>query len=66
MKGILKFLGWSGAPEVDSGLGETKTVRKIVRQLDQLAPDQARYVATFAYILGRVARADLLISPEQI
>ena len=65
MKGILKFLGWSGAPEADLGLGETETVRKIVRQLDQLEPDQGRYVAAFAYILGRVARADLEVSEAE-
>ena len=65
MKGILKFLGWSGSPEADLGLGETETVRKIVRQLDQLAPDHARYVAAFAYILGRVARADLKVSEAE-
>ena len=66
MKGILKFLGWSGSPEADLGLGETETVRKIVRQLDQLAPERhARYVAAFAYILGRVARADLKVSEAE-
>ncbi len=41
---------------------ETETVRKIVRQLDQLEPARARYIAAFAYILSRVARADMNIS----
>ena len=41
---------------------ETDTVRKIVRELDQMEPERARYVAAFAYILSRVARADLNIS----
>jgi len=41
---------------------ETDTVRKIVRQLDQLEPQRARYIAAFAYILSRVARADMNIS----
>lgn len=44
---------------------ETDTVRKIVHQLDQLPPEQARYIAAFAYILSRVARADMNISPEE-
>jgi len=41
---------------------ETETVRKIVQQLDQLDPERARYIAAFAYILSRVARADMNIS----
>ncbi len=44
---------------------ETDTVRKIVRQLDQLEPARARYVAAFAYLLSRVARADLHISEAE-
>jgi uncharacterized tellurite resistance protein B-like protein len=41
---------------------ETETVRKIVQQLDDLEPERARYIAAFAYILSRVARADMNIS----
>ena len=44
---------------------QSETVRKIVDALERLDPDQARYLAAFAYILGRVARADLKISPEE-
>ena len=49
------------------GLGrdETETVRKIVRQLDNLEPARARFIAAFAYILSRVARADMNISDEE-
>jgi len=46
----------------ESASHETETVRKIVRQLDQLEPQRARYIAAFAYILSRVARADMNIS----
>lgn len=42
--------------------GDTETVRKIVRALDELPPDHARQVAVFAYVLSRVARADMNIS----
>jgi uncharacterized tellurite resistance protein B-like protein len=38
---------------------ETETVRKIVEVLGQMEPDRARYIAAFAYLLSRVARADL-------
>lgn len=42
--------------------GETDTVRKIVRELDSLEAERARWVASFAYLLGRAAHADLDIS----
>ncbi len=38
--------------------GDTDTVRRIVGALDRLEPARARYIAAFAYILGRVALAD--------
>jgi uncharacterized tellurite resistance protein B-like protein len=63
---ILKFLGLengAGTPARESA--ETETVRKIVRALDQLEPERARYIAAFAYILSRVARADLTISETE-
>src|SRR2546428_12453101 len=61
---ILKFLGYDPdrtATEHDS----TETVRKIVAALDRLEPDRARHIAIFAYILSRVARADLVISDAE-
>jgi uncharacterized tellurite resistance protein B-like protein len=42
--------------------GDTETVRRIVRELDKLPPERARYLAAFAYVLSRVAHADLDIS----
>jgi uncharacterized tellurite resistance protein B-like protein len=44
---------------------ETDTVRKIVRALDRMPPDQARYLAAFAYLLSRVAHADYHFSEEE-
>lgn len=41
---------------------QTDTVRKIVKALDELEPARAKYIAAFAYILSRVARADMNIS----
>ncbi len=43
----------------------TETIRKISDSLDKLDREQAKYVASFAYILGRVAHADLDISHEE-
>jgi uncharacterized tellurite resistance protein B-like protein len=62
---ILKLLGLAGNPDHASHSGETDTVRKIVQKLDSLPEDQARYIAAFAYLLSRVARADLHVSPEE-
>ena len=51
--------------EVDRSSPETDTVRKIVDELDDLEPQRARYIACFAYLLSRVAHADLDISDEE-
>ncbi len=45
--------------------GDTATVRKIVRALDEMDGDRARFVAAFAYLLSRVANADLEISGDE-
>src|ERR1043165_8106998 len=62
---ILKFLGLDSQSSHSSGSAETETVRKIVQKLDQLPADQARYIAGFAYLLSRAARADLNVSSEE-
>ena len=60
---ILKFLGLSQDQPVSATPAvETETVRKIVQKLDQLPVEQARYIAAFAYLLSRAARADLVVS----
>lgn len=46
-------------------IAETEAVRNIVEVLGRLEPGQARYLAAFAYILSRVARADLDISEDE-
>ena len=55
----------AGGAEQKLGAGETETVRKIVNALDQLEPKQARFIAAFAYLLGRVAHADHHISDDE-
>jgi uncharacterized tellurite resistance protein B-like protein len=45
-----------------SAAGDTDTVRRIVGELDKLDAARARYLAAFAYVLSRVAGADLDIS----
>jgi uncharacterized tellurite resistance protein B-like protein len=63
---ILKFLGLDREVTAGSGsAGDIETVRKIVDELDHMEPDRARYIASFAYVLSRVAYADLQISVEE-
>src|SRR6266850_8364530 len=63
---ILTLLGYDPArTATPHDSAETETVRKIVAALDRLEPDRARHIAVFAYILSRVARADLVISEAE-
>ena len=50
------------SPEAPSS---TETVRKIARELDKLDANHAKFIACFAYLLGRTACADLEISREE-
>jgi tellurite resistance protein len=51
-------------PETPS-TGDTATVRRIVARLEAMPPEQARLVASAAYIVARAANADLNISDEE-
>jgi uncharacterized tellurite resistance protein B-like protein len=44
---------------------EVEAVRRIARELEAMEPERARYVAAFAYLLSRVANADLKVSQEE-
>ena len=61
----MEFFGFKPLADAGSSAADTKTVRDIVEQLDQMEPERARHVAAFAYILSRVARADLHVSNEE-
>ncbi len=50
-----------GQPDPD-----TAALRRIVAQLESLPAEQRKFVAGFAYILGRVANADMQILPEEV
>ena len=45
---------------------EMSAIRRIVAELDAMPPDSARYLAGFAYILGRAADADMDFSPAEV
>lgn len=65
MSALLRFLGLKNAPAAAPDAGETETVRRIAARLDQLDPQIAKYLAAFAYVLARVAHADLEIDEAE-
>jgi uncharacterized tellurite resistance protein B-like protein len=60
LKSIRAWLGVD-APEAP----EFAPLRETLAALDNLAPDRARFLSAFAYLLGRVAHADQHVSPEE-
>ena len=61
---LLRFLGVGGAREQET-TGDTATVRRIAAQLEHLDAETAKYLAAFAYVLARVAHADLEIDDAE-
>lgn len=59
---IRRFLGLDSKASTSA---ETQTVRQIVASLDAMDPQRARWIASFAFLLCRVARAELVISEEE-
>lgn len=57
--------GESPLPAAGSA-AETATVRRIVAEVNALPPDRARVLAAAAYILTRVANADMDISDQEV
>ncbi len=51
------------APPTDQA--ETETIRRIVRQLEQVDPSRCLYLAGFAYLLARAAHADLTVTEDE-
>ncbi|MGI9591429.1 MAG: TerB family tellurite resistance protein, partial [Myxococcota bacterium] len=62
--GLLKFLGIEKAGSAERG--ETETVRRIAGQLERLPADKAKFLASFAYVLARIAHADREIDDSEI
>jgi uncharacterized tellurite resistance protein B-like protein len=53
------------APPVAGSVAETATARRIVARLEALPPDEARFLACFAYVMSRAANAEDDISDEE-
>ena len=63
--GLLEILGWGRDQAEPADVRASDVLRKITRTLNELEPERARYVAAFAYLLGRVAHADLSVSDRE-
>lgn len=69
--GLLDFLGFgtrapqAGTLDTRNCDDDTATMRRIAAELETLPLEQARYLAAFAYILGRVAHSDSHFSEEE-
>ena len=62
---LLRFLGFGNPRRRDASAEETASVRHIIEALERMEPDAARRLARFAYVLGRVARADLAVTADE-
>lgn len=60
LKSIRTWLGVNRPEEPDFA-----PLRDTLEALDHLEPARARYLASFAYLLGRVAHADQHVSPDE-
>ncbi len=59
------LLDWLHSSAHAPANADTDTVRRIAGELERLDAAEARYVAAFAYVLSRVARADLKVSEAE-
>ena len=64
---ILDLLGLAGAANAARGDAspEADAIRHIVGELEALPEERARYLAAFAYVLGRAAHADSHVSARE-
>ena len=60
---LLRFLGIGGDSRDEKG--DTASVRRIAAKLERLEPEKAKFVAAFAYVLARIANADLEIDEAE-
>jgi len=62
---LLRFLGLGRDRAAPQSGGESATVRRIAARLERLDPEKARLLAAFAFVLARVANADLEIDADE-
>lgn len=66
MKRILELLGLHGTGDAGAAGEQTAAVRHIAEALGEVDPQRAEFLAAFAFLLGRVANADLDVSSTEL
>jgi uncharacterized tellurite resistance protein B-like protein len=59
---LSRFLGIGDNADDD----EPESMRRIATELEDLEPERARHLAAFAYILARVAHADMKVDASEV
>ena len=62
---IFALLGFTNNHTIEVTDTVSETIQKIGRSLDKFNKEDAKFLASFAYILGRIAHADLDISDQE-
>jgi uncharacterized tellurite resistance protein B-like protein len=60
---VKSIRAWLGLDRPETA--EQVPLRDVLDALDHLEPARARYLAAFAYLLGRIAHADHHVSPQE-
>ncbi len=61
---MISLRNWLGLDRPEQQ--EFAPLRETLDALDHMEPERARFLAAFAYLLGRVAHADRHVSPEEV
>ena len=64
MSSLLRFLGMGERAQPQDAAGEA--LKGIAGELDELEPNRARFFAAFAYLLARIAGADLRVQDDEV
>jgi uncharacterized tellurite resistance protein B-like protein len=63
---LRRWLGLEDGDRRTGGRADVDAVRRISEALERIEPERARFIAAFAYLLGRVACADREVTPEEL
>ena len=61
---MISLRNWLGLDKPEQT--DVAPLRDTLDALDHMEPERARFLAAFAYLLGRVAHADRHVSPEEV
>ncbi len=62
----MSLLTWLGLAPADGHAGDPDPIEALMRPLQALGPERARYLALFAFLLARVANVDFRVSDAEL